>query len=395
MKKLSATVVVLGLISFLTDLSSHMIFPLLPVFLTEVLGAGVLALGVIEGLAESTAACLKLASGYWADRVRRRKPFLLVGYGLAGLMRPLIGLATAWPVVLGLRFADRMGKGVRSAPRDAMIADVTPADRLGMAYGYHRAMDFAGTVAGPLVASLLLTGMGVSLRGVFLWAFVPAGLVMVLIVFGLREPSVERETNPVPAEGTSRRGFRLFAEPLPPALKRFLPALALFTLGHASDAFLLLALHQAGYTPVTVAMLWAAHNLLKTATALLAGVWTDRYGSDRLILVGWVAQAGVFLAFALLDSPLALTAIFLGYGLIKAVSQPAEKTFVAQLAPRELRGTLFGWYHFTVGLTALPAGLLFGWMWQTWGRNQAFAVESGLILLAVVVLWFAQRRPEP
>jgi len=381
LSRLPGTVIALGLVSFFTDLSSEMIYPLLPVFLAGVLGAGALSLGIIEGVAESTAAFLKVFSGMWSDRARRRKPLVLAGYSLSGLARPLIGLATIWPFVLVMRFADRVGKGLRTSPRDALIADVVPADIRGRAYGLHRAMDHAGAVVGPLIAAGLMGIVGLGLRTVFLLAAVPAVMVVMLIVAGVKEPVADSQKRP-PA--SSLAGW----QHLGPNFKRLLLALLVFNLGNSTDAFLLLRLTEKGVAPQQVALLWSLHHVVKMMATYIGGRLSDRTGRRGMVLAGWSVYAAVYLAFALVQAKLGLVVVFLAYGLYFGLTEPTEKAWVADLVPARLRGTAFGWYHGSLGLAALPASLLFGFIWQRWGVAAAFGTGAGLAAGAAVLICF-------
>lgn len=380
MRNLPRTVVALGTVSFLTDLSSEMIYPLLPVFLVSVLGAGAMALGTIEGIAESTAAVLKVISGWWADRMHRRKPLVVAGYGLSGMVRPLIGLAAAWPVVVALRFTDRIGKGLRTSPRDALIADVTPEDRRGAAYGLHRAMDHAGAVAGPLVAAGLLLIPGMSLRTVFLLAGIPALAVMAVLVFGVEEAD---RPQPVETERLSLRdGWRATDVPF----RRLLIAVVVFTLGNSTDAFLLLRLTDVGFAAGWVAVLWSLLHVVKMVANLYGGQLADRMSRRSLILAGWVVYAVIYVGFGLTTSTAALVALFLAYGVYFGLTEPVERAWVAALAPAEARGGAFGFFHGAVGLTALPASLLFGAIYATAGATAAFGTGAALAIVATVLL---------
>jgi MFS family permease len=375
-------------VSLLTDLSSEMIYPLLPVFLTTVLGAGPQALGLIEGVAESTASLLKVVSGRWSDRARRRKPLVVVGYSLAGAVRPLIGLATTWPAVLLFRFADRIGKGLRTSPRDALITDATTAHRRGEAFGLQRSMDHAGAVAGPLVAAALLTFAGISLRAVFLLAVVPAAAVVVVLVGWVREHPRGASATPSKVTGAWRELGR--------PLHTVLAALLLFTLGNSTDAFLLLRLSGVGVSAAGVALLWSAFHVVKMLSAYAAGRVSDRLGRRPLVTVGWGLYAAVYLAFAVIHSREAVITTFLAYGLYYGLTEPVERAWVADLAPPHLRGTAFGLYHGVVGLAALPASLLFGLLWQRFGAPVAFLTGAGLALAATVVLALVPRAaPRP
>jgi MFS family permease len=378
--RIPRTVVALGVVSLLTDLSSEMIYPLLPIFLASVLGAGAMALGLIEGVAESTAALLKVASGIWTDRTRRRKPLVVAGYSLSGMMRPLIGLAAAWPAVLALRFADRVGKGLRTSPRDALIADVTDEGARGTAYGFHRSMDHAGAVLGPLVAAVLLKAAGLPLRQVFLLSAIPAVAVLVVLVLGVKESPLQRvEVSEAPKTLAPWSA-------LGPDYRRLLLAVLVFTLGNSTDAFLLLRLSQTGISAAGIALLWSAHHLVKMAANYFGGQLSDRVGPRAMILAGWIFYAAIYLTFGWLHSTPWLIAVFLAYGIYFGLTEPAERAWVASLVPAQLRGTAFGWYHCAIGLAALPASVVFGLLWQQWGAAVAFSAGAALAALAVVLL---------
>ncbi len=377
---LSRTVLVLGFVSLLTDLSSEMIYPLLPLFLTSVLGAGAAALGLIEGIAESTAAVLKVVSGIWADRSRRRKPLIVAGYCLAGAARPLIGLASGWTAVLILRFVDRSGKGLRGSPRDALIADVTDVSLRGRAYGLLRAMDHAGAVMGPLAAAALLAIPGFTLRRVFLLAGVPAVMVILVLLMGVEEPerSIHRESRP--------RFFKGHWQELGRDFGWLVGAVLVFTLGNSSDAFLLMSLSQAGVPAAWIAVLWSLHHVIKMASCYVGGAVADAVGFRRLVTAGWILYAAIYLGFGLARSGPALIALFLAYGLYFGLTEPVEKAWVSRIVPETWRGTAFGYYNGAIGLGALPASLLFGVLWQVCGRGTAFVTGSALALLAAVLL---------
>ena len=379
-RRIPRTVIVLGVVSLLTDLSSEMIYSLLPIFLASVLGAGVLALGLIEGVAESTAALLKVASGVWTDRTRRRKPLVVAGYSLSGIMRPLIGLAATWPTVLILRFADRVGKGLRTSPRDALIADVTDESARGTAYGFHRAMDHAGAVLGPLVAAFLLNAAGMPLRQVFFLSVIPAVAVLVVLLLGVKEPPLQRTEAPVMP--------KLLApwSALGPDYRRLLIAVLVFTLGNSTDAFLLLRLSQTGVSTAGIALLWSAHHVVKMAANYVGGRLSDRVGPRAMILTGWLFYAAIYLTFGWLDSAPWLIAVFLAYGIYLGLTEPAERAWVASLVPANLRGTAFGWYHCAIGLAAFPASVAFGLLWQQWGAAVAFSTGAVLATFATVLL---------
>ncbi|NOZ80019.1 MAG: MFS transporter [Acidobacteria bacterium] len=382
-RRLPRTVIMLGFVSLFTDLSSEMIYPLLPLFLTGVLGAGPAALGLIEGVAESTASILKLASGWLSDRVGKRKPLVTLGYGIASFARPLIGLATAWPAVLALRFLDRSGKGVRTSPRDALLADVTPDDLRGAAYGVHRAMDHAGAVLGPLVAVVLLRAAGLAMRQIFLLAAIPGVIVLAILILGVREPRRPQHE--------SHAGIGALREAAGP-LRPFLIALLVFTLGNSTDAFLLLRLSDAGIGTAAVAGLWAAHNVVRMASNWFGGRLSDVAGRRRMMLTGWTLYALVYATFALGHGRTLFVVTFLGYGLYFGLTEPVEKAWVADLAPTGSRGAAFGLYHLAIGLAALPASVLFGAAWKIWGAPVAFGAGAALAAIAALLL---RGVPEP
>lgn len=378
-KGVPGTVVGLGLVSMFTDLSSEMIYPLIPVFLTTTLGAGALALGVIEGIAESTAAILKVVSGWWTDTVKRRKPFIFAGYGIAGAVRPLIAFATAWPFVLGVRFVDRVGKGIRTAPRDALIADVTPLESRGAAFGVHRSLDHFGAVLGPLVAAALLL-LGFSLRWVFFLAFIPAVVVIVVIARLVKEPE---QTGTITTSGRSvfSRGGELGH-----GYWKLIVAVMVFTLGNSADAFLLLRLSDAGVGVIWIAVLWSMFSLVKMGSNLIGGRLSDRVGRKPLVLAGWVFYAAIYLAMGITSSTPLLIALFLTYGLYFGVTEPVERAWVAGLAPADLRGSAFGYYNAAIGIGALPASIIFGGIWAAFGPATAFTFGASVAAVAALIL---------
>jgi MFS family permease len=390
MTRLPRTVIALGVVSLCTDFSSEMIYPLLPLFLSSVLGAGAVALGVIEGVAEAAASLLKVASGLWTDRTGRRRPWMLGGYGLAGVVRPLIGLAAVWPAVLALRFIDRVGKGLRTSPRDAMIADVTEPNQRGRAYGFHRAMDHLGAVVGPLAAAGLMA-VGLGLRPIFLLAAIPALAAFLVIILAVREPGRTNQKSEDGRPATS--DYRLQASSFSRQYKLFLLAVLLFTLGNSTDAFLLLSLSKAGVPAVWVAGLWSAHHLVKMMATYSGGRLADRLGFRWMIVSGWGVYAVIYAAFALVPTTGGLIAVFLAYGLYFGLTEPAEKALVSLMVTPALRGTAFGYYHGIIGLGALPASALFGLIWSQWGAAAAFLTGAGLALAAALALLGINPRP--
>ena len=381
-RKLPSVVLWLGMVSLLTDIGTEAVYPLLPLFLADVLHAPRLFIGTVEGAAEATASLLKFFSGRLTDRMDRRKPLTVFGYGLSSLVRPLVGLAIHPWHVLATRVADRVGKGLRSSPRDALLADSAPADMRGRAFGFHQAMDNAGAVIGPLVATGLLAA-GVALRNVFLLSAVPGALAMGALVFGVRE---ERATK----EAKARVLVPLSAETRT-ALRRYLGAVALFGLGNSSDAFLLLRATQCGVATRWIPLLWMAHNAIKAALSTWGGGLSDRVDRRHVLIGGWAIYALVYLGFGYADRAWHIWALFLVYGAYYALTEGTGKAMVADLAPAAARGRVFGWYNATVGIVALPASLLFGALTDRYGAHVPFAVAATLALVAAVWLVVATK----
>ena len=383
---ITRNVVILGLVSFLTDASSEMIYPLLPAFLTTVLGAGPAVLGAIEGAAESTAAFLKLASGAWADRVRNRARLVLAGYSLSSCSRPLIAAATSAGAVLAIRVTDRVGKGLRTSPRDAIIADSVDASVRGKAYGFHRALDHAGAVVGPLVAAGLLAWCVHDLRTVFWWAAVPGILAVLLIVWGVRDVSAKASAPP------DRRPFRF---QLPTGtLRVYVLILLLFTLGNSSDAFLLLRAGTLGVPTAGLPLIWVMLHVVKMASVMPFGAWSDRLGRRRMIIAGWVVYALTYAGFAVATTAWHAWCLFGLYGLFYGLTEGVERALLVDLAHPAQRGMAFGWYNFMVGIGALPASVLFGFLWQRVGPHAAFGCGAALAAVSAVLL-LTLVRPSP
>ncbi len=380
----------LGLVSLLNDTASEMAAPLLPLFLTQSLGAGALAVGWIEGAADAASSLLKLLAGRASDRLGRHKPFLLAGYFLACGVRPLYAFTQHAGQVLAIRVTDRIGKGVRTSPRDALLARSVPPRRRGAAFGVHRGMDHAGAVLGPLLAAALLTFHSEDLRRLFLLTAVPGGIALLVLLFGVTEPprptgeaarraraedeAAEARRRPSPAV--------LAAGSEDAALVRFLLPLGLFTLGNASDAFLLLLAAGRGASFVQVALMWSALHVVRAATTLPGGLLADRFGARRVIAVGWLVYALVYTGFAFAPNRLAVVALFLFYGVYTGLTDAPERAFVSRLTARARQGTAFGWFHLTLGTLTLAASVLFGTLWQTFGPRTAFLTSAVLALVA-------------
>ncbi|MFL5382282.1 MAG: MFS transporter [Longimicrobiaceae bacterium] len=380
---LRGNVLWLSVVSFLNDAASEMIYPLLPLFLTGVLRAGPGFLGVIEGIADASSSLLKLASGVVSDRTGRRKKLVAWGYGIAGLGRPLIAIAAApWQVLL-IRFSDRVGKGLRNAPRDAMLAESVPAERRGAAFGIHRAADHAGAVVGPLLASALLLLLPGRMRWVFALALVPGLLTLAVVLLKVREP---RPAAPPSAPAGEARGVLPPFSALGPVFPRYLGVLVLFALGNSSDAFLLLRARDLGVAVALIPLLWSVLHLSKVVWSVVGGRMSDATGPRRTIVAGWLLYAGVYAGFAMATAEWHVWALFIVYGLFFGLTEAPEKSLVAAFAPAELRGSAFGWYHATIGVSALLASILFGVLWEASGPATAFLAGAGLALAAAVLL---------
>lgn len=386
---------VLGLSSLLNDIASEMIFPLLPGFLLTLASGNKFYLGMIEGLADSVASLLKLWSGSWSDRAGRRKGFVVFGYSLAALIRPWIGLVTATWQLAAIRVGDRIGKGIRTAPRDALIAESCDASLRGRAFGFHRAMDHLGAAIGPLLATAFLWIWPDQIRTLFLLSLIPGLLVVALVIFGLRERTAEPtgDVNANPDQrGLAKPGLRLSLAPFDNNFRLFLVALLVFSLGNSSDAFLLIRARELGVPEVLLPTLWCLFHILKSASNVWCGRAVDRFGPRPMIIGGWFVYAGIYLLFALATNAWQMWAIFLSYALFYGLTEPAEKTLVASLAAPDQKGLAFGWFNFAIGVTTLPASLLFGALYQAYGPLAAFGTGAGLALVASILICLVRDR---
>ncbi|MFI5119454.1 MAG: MFS transporter [Thermoanaerobaculia bacterium] len=423
MGRLPPVVVRLGWVSLLTDVSSEMIFPLLPAFVATLSGVPAMALGWIEGVAETTASFAKIISGRFTDRAKAKKPLVFLGYGLSSVARPVIGLAPSWPAVVLIRFLDRVGKGVRTAPRDTMIANAAPLERRGAAFGLHRGFDNAGAVLGPLVAAGLVGWIGVSLRTVFLLAAIPAALSLLVLAFGVREDKDEiplkvrgagRPHDSASAAAAAARASSPFEEKnavspgearhegpgseanLPPIFWRAAGLIAFFTLAASSDTFLLLKAKEIGVAAAWLPILWAFSNAVKSLFSMRGGALSDRFGRRRLLFAAWTLYAACYAGFAFVSAPWPLVALVGVYSLYYPLSEGTERALVADLVPAASRGRAFGWMNGLVGFAALPASVVFGLLWEHAGSKTAFltgAVIAAIAAATLLLLRFPRPRP--
>ena len=374
----------LGFASLFTDVASEIMYPLLPIFLTQVLGASIFFVGVIEGVAEAVASFLKLFSGYISDRIQKRSGFVFSGYGISNFLKPFVGIATTPWQVLIIRFFDRVGKGIRTSPRDAWLASFATLDKRGKIYGFHRGMDHLGATIGPILATIFLAFYPGEYRPLFLLTFIPG---IIALFFILAAKRATPETLKIIPEIDSKEGLKLSSlAKMPAAYKHFLIALIFFTLGGASDAFLLLKLWDSGVAIVWLPLLWAGLHVVKTTFSFYGGNLSDRIGRKKTILIGWMIYAAIYFALAFVNNPILVIIIFLLYGTHLGFAEVPEKAFVVDFVSAERRGTAFGFYHFTVGIGSLSASLIFGFIWQQWGSSYAFIFGAALSFIAASLL---------
>ena len=372
--------------SFFTDTASEAVYPIMPLYLTRTLGGTAMAIGVIEGAAEALNSVLKILSGRLSDRWSARKPFVIVGYSISTLVRPMVALATSWLHVLAVRLTDRVGKGIRSAPRDALLASwADPATR-GYVFGLHRAMDHAGAIAGPLLASLFLWFFPEQFRTLFALTIIP-GLIAVAMLVPVPEAAAPL--------GAARPAPELMAAPLGKRFSRYLAVLFVFSLGNSTDAFLLLRLSEAGVGAPWIPLAWAALHVVKAVVSPIGGHLSDRLSRRGIIATGWLVYAGVYGGFALASRAASLVPIFLVYGVYYGLTEGVEKAVVADLAPAGRRGSAFGAYHAVIGIGALAASLVFAAVWKAAGAPAAFALGAALALVSAASIFGLDLSADP
>ena len=381
-KGINKNVVVLGLISLFTDISSEMLYPIIPIFLTSVLGAPMSVVGLIEGIAESTASVLKAVSGWFSDRLRKRRPFVAIGYSLSAFSRPLLAMAYVWPVVLVARFFDRFGKGIRVSARDAMLADLAEPAYRGKVFGFHRAMDTIGAIIGPLLAIFLINAMKENLRVVFLLSFIPAAIaVLIIFLFLKSEP-------PFVARFEGHLGFRL--RDFSPELKKFLLVSSIFALGNSSDAFLILRAKGIGFTTTLVILAYVLYNITYSALSLPFGALSDVVSRKKVMIGGYLIFALVYFGFGIANKGIEVWALFFIYGFYMAMTEGVSKAFVSDMVEQDKRGTAIGAYYSVTGILSFFASLIGGLLWSLSGAAATFfygAAMAVLSCLAFIVLF--------
>jgi MFS family permease len=380
-------VTIAGLVSFFMDVSSEMIYPLVPLFLSNVLGVNKSLIGLIEGVAESTASLLKVFSGWFSDRIGNRKWLMAAGYGISALSRPIIAVATGWQHVMGSRFIDRFGKGVRTAPRDAIIAESSEKTHLARAFGFHRSMDTMGAVAGPALAFFLLGLFSNNYRTVFWISMIPGAIAVLLVIFFIAEKKkafIAHSERPKLTLGHFDWKFKFF-----------LLIATLFAIGNSSDVFLILRAQQIGIPTLMIPVVYLVFNLVYSVSSIPAGIAADRFGRKRVILLGFVLFAVLYYGFAIAGDTSAIWALFAFYGLFMGLTEGIQKAFLATIIPSDFKATAFGVYNTAVGVAMFPASLIGGWLWDHISPSATFyfgAMTAGLSAALFIVFIAVVRR---
>jgi len=373
---ITRNIFILGFVSLFTDVSSQMVFPLIPLFLTTVLGAGAYAVGVVEGAAETTASLLKVVSGHWSDKIKKRKPFVLFGYSLSSLTKPLFAFANVWFFVLFVRVVERVGKGLRTAPRDALVAESCDAGVRGKAYGFHRAMDGIGSILGAVLAFLLLPILGY--RNIFLFAFIP-GIIAVFVILFVKEKNA-------PAKGPQEKPVKLSFKELPKNLRLFIIVSSIFTLGHFGYAFLLLRAKNIGLSDNMAILLYVLFYVVYTICIIPAGILSDKIGRKSVLVAGYLVFAITSFGLIYTSNIYNILLFFVIYGIFYAMIDGVQRAFVVDLAPKHLKATALGTFHTAIGLVALPAGFIAGLLWDKIRPEATFLY--GLILVIISMFLF-------
>ena len=377
---LPGTVWLLGVVSLFNDSASELVYAVLPLYIATMAGPG--ALGIIEGVAEATGSLFKFFSGILSDRMNSGKGLVVSGYALASIAKPLMAFAGSWPFILFLRFCDRVGKGIRTSPRDAMLAMSVEKERRGLAFGFHRSMDNAGAVLGPLLASFLLA-RHLTLRHVILFSGAFGLIVVLLTLFLKDQPRISKTSGE----------FSWKLEGFPKAFRRYLLVLGLFTLGNSSNMFLLLRAKDLGLPDYQVPLLWALVSFSAMLFSTPFSALSDRIGRTRLIVSGWIVYGFFYSLMGFDGNAFLLWPLFAFYGLFMAATEGAEKAYVADFSPPSMLGTAYGWFNLVTGFMLLPASLLFGLFWQKIGYQSAFAFSAFCSLAAAILLKYWVKPP--
>ena len=378
---ITRNIFILGIVSLVTDLSSQMIFPLIPLYLTS-LGAAAYTVGLVEGAAETTTSLLKVLSGYWSDKIRRRKPFVVAGYTISSLIKPLFAFANTWPLVLIIRSVERIGKGMRDAPRDAIVAESVQSEHRGKAFGFHRTMDGMGSVMGAVFSLILFPILGY--EKIFLITIFPGILaILVLVLIKEKKPEEQKKHKPL----TLKIGFKS----LPKNLKFFIIIATIFALGHFGYAFMLLKAKAIGLTDSKAIILYVIFYVTYTLFATPAGILSDKFGRKKIIAIGYALFASLSFGLIFPTTLSTLIPLFVIYGIFYSIIDGVQRAFVADLSPENLKGTALGTFHTLTGLVALPGGFMAGFLWDKIGPNATFIYGSSLALLALIMFSFIKR----
>ena len=378
---ITKNIFILGLVSLFTDLSSQMVFPLIPLFLTTVLGAGAYAVGIVEGAAETTASLFKVLSGYWSDKIKKRKPFVLLGYSLSSITKPLFALADVWSFVLFVRVIERIGKGLRTAPRDALVAESCDENVMGKAYGFHRAMDGIGSILGAILAFLFLPILGY--RNIFLFAFIP-GIIAVFVIFLIKE-----KNGPI-KEKTEETSIKLSFKELPIKLRFFIIVSSLFALGHFGYAFLLLRAKDIGLADNMAILLYVLFYIVYTLCTIPSGILSDKIGRKPVLIIGYSIFAMTSLGLIFTSDIYSILLLFIIYGAFYALIDGVQRAFVVDLAPKNLKATALGTFHTAIGLVALPGGYIAGLLWDKVNPEATFLYGFLLAIISIILFTFVK-----
>lgn len=385
-------IIFLGMVSFFADISSEMVYPIIPLYLTSAFGATPALVGIIEGIAESLASLLKVFSGYITDKYRHKKAVAFTGYAAGLVYKAALIMAGSWMGILGARMSDRIGKGIRTAPRDVMVCESAEKGRTGQAYGIHKALDMAGSALGILFSYLLLRNAGAAgyssdYKRIFLLACIPAVLSL-LMFFLIREKKTECAVK-------EREPFWKNMRKLDGQLKLYLLVAFLFTLGNSSNTFLLLRARSAGFDDTSVILLYFAYNITASLLAIPAGKRSDQVGRKQLLVAGYAVFAVVYMGFAFAWSRPLMAALFVLYGLYTAMIAGVERAYISEIAPAELKGTMLGLHSTVVGIALLPASMIAGFLWDLFGAWVSFVFGSCMALAAAVLLFFFMKSGKP
>jgi MFS family permease len=386
---LHSNVFFLGLTSLLNDFSSELIFTLLPLFITNILGASTMVVGFIGGFSGSADALFRILSGWYSDKIGNRKNFAVFGYAISAVIKPFMYIASSWGLVTGIRIADRMGKGIRNAPRDALLADSLAADERGKGFGIQRAMDTSGAVIGLAVAALiiyLVQGTDATLElPTFRWMVIIGiipGMIGTLVILFLVHEEKKQKTAAAAAGAAVKQAGGFSTN-----FKIYLVILGIFTLGNTSDFFVILRAQNLGNSLIYVALILVMFNIIYALASTPAGMLSDKIGRRKLIILGWLVYAAVYVGFAVANAPWHVWALFAAYGIYYALVEGVSRAFVTDLVPKERRGTAFGWYYGVLSIALLPASLIAGWMWDKISPASIFYLGAGLSFTAAMGIW--------